>query len=91
MIAVFTADHLIEPVDEFQRIVRQGYALAEEHPQTLVTFGIEPTGAATGYGYLELGDEAGGGARLLRQFREKPDAATGAAVLRRGSRTLSVE
>ena len=54
--AVFTADHLIEPVDEFQKIIEQGFALVEKHPQTLVTFGIAPTGPATAYGYLELGE-----------------------------------
>jgi len=76
-IAVFTADHLIEPVDEFQRIVEQGYALAESGKNTLVTFGIAPTHAATGYGYLELGDGIDGGpASVVTQFREKPDAAT---------------
>lgn len=78
VIAVFTADHLIEPVDRFVQIVERGYALAEARPDTLVTFGIEPTHAATGYGYLELGEaiagEGFGEARLLEQFKEKPDA-----------------
>jgi mannose-1-phosphate guanylyltransferase len=75
VIAVFTADHLIEPVDQFLRIVDQGFALAERDPRTLVTFGIAPTGPATGYGYLELGDPIDGGARVVRQFKEKPEAA----------------
>lgn len=73
-IAVFTADHLIEPVDEFQRIVARGYELVERCPETLVTFGIAPDGPATGYGYLELGEEVEGGARRVREFREKPAA-----------------
>jgi mannose-1-phosphate guanylyltransferase len=76
VIGVFTADHLIEPVDEFQRIVARGYELAERDPATLVTFGIEPDGPATSFGYLELGDPIGETARVVRQFREKPDAAT---------------
>ena len=77
VIAVFTADHVIEPVDQFVKIVGQGYAIAEKHPETLVTFGIAPTFAATGYGYLELGSAFGNdGARLLSKFKEKPDAAT---------------
>jgi mannose-1-phosphate guanylyltransferase len=76
VIAVFTADHLIEPVDEFQRIVARGYELAEQHPATLVTFGIQPDGPATSFGYLELGDPIGDSARVVRQFREKPDPAT---------------
>lgn len=76
VIAVFTSDHVIEPADEFRNIVAQGYALAEKHPETLVTFGIQPTAPATGYGYLELAEPLHGTARAVRQFREKPDAAT---------------
>ncbi len=77
-VAVFTADHIIEPVDRFQAIVDAGWALVERHPQALVTFGVAPTGAVTGYGYLELGEsfDASDGpavARRVRQFREKPD------------------
>ncbi|MEX0775502.1 MAG: mannose-1-phosphate guanylyltransferase [Phycisphaeraceae bacterium] len=55
VIAVFTADHIIEPIDEFQRIVQHGYAVADADANTLVTFGIAPMHAATGYGYLKLG------------------------------------
>ncbi len=76
VIAVFTADHIIEPVDEFLKIVEHGFRLAEEDSPTLVTFGITPTAAATGYGYLELGDPIDDTARIVRQFREKPDAET---------------
>jgi mannose-1-phosphate guanylyltransferase len=67
VIGVFTADHLIEPVDEFQKIVSRGYSLAERNPETLVTFGILPSFASTGYGYLELGGALEGGARLVEQ------------------------
>jgi mannose-1-phosphate guanylyltransferase len=76
VIAVFTADHLIEPVDAFQRIVESGMRVVERHPGTLATFGIAPTGPATGYGYLELGDALDGDARVVARFQEKPDAAT---------------
>lgn len=72
VIAVFTADHIIEPVDQFLKIVDQGYQLAEKNPDTLVTFGIAPTAPATGYGYLQLGDALEGGAHIVDQFREKP-------------------
>lgn len=75
-IGVFTADHVIEPVEQFQTIIDAGYALVEQHPEALVTFGIAPTGPAIGYGYLELGQRFGGAAWRLRQFREKPDLAT---------------
>jgi mannose-1-phosphate guanylyltransferase len=86
VIGVFTADHLIEPPQEFRAIVEQGYRFAEEEKETLVTFGVRPTHPATGYGYLQLGKRAGlesddrhlqtVGARFVEQFREKPDAET---------------
>ena len=77
VIAVFTADHIIEPVDRFQAVVNAGFEIAEQHDSTLVTFGVTPTHAATAYGYLALGEAIGdGGARVVEQFKEKPDAAT---------------
>jgi len=76
VIGVFTADHVIEPVEQFRTIVDAGYAVVERHPETLLTFGIAPTGPATGYGYLELGEAFDKSARRLRQFREKPDLET---------------
>ena len=47
----------------------------------MITFGIPPTFASTGFGYLETGDEVARGAdgtvfRKVRRFVEKPDAAT---------------
>lgn len=75
-VAIFTADHIIEPVDQFRKIVDAGHNVVERNPETLLTFGIAPTGPATGYGYLELGDVFDQSARRLRQFREKPDLQT---------------
>lgn len=76
-VAVFTADHIIEPEDAFQRVVSQGFDVAERQPNALVTFGISPTHAATGYGYLQLGGRLGEGeARHVEQFKEKPDRET---------------
>ncbi len=75
VIAVFTADHLIEPIDMFQDRVRIGFEIAERKPDTLVTFGIRPTRPATGYGYVQLGEPLEGfdHARHTIAFREKPD------------------
>lgn len=74
VIAIFTADHIIEPVDQFLKIVDQGYRLAEQRPGTLVTFGITPNHAASGYGYLQLGKSITNGASVVDQFKEKPAA-----------------
>jgi mannose-1-phosphate guanylyltransferase len=87
VISVFTADHIIEPVDEFQRAVDEGYGLAERGTDgagTLVTFGIRPTHAATGYGYLELGAPIDGTSCRVDRFQEKPDAPTATAYLDAG-------
>lgn len=84
VIGVFTADHLIEPVAQFQQIIAQGFELVERHPEALVTFGVAPTGPATGYGYLELGDPLAGPARVVRQFREKPAAALAQEYFQQG-------
>jgi mannose-1-phosphate guanylyltransferase len=73
---VFTADHIIEPVEQFRRIVESGYALAEAERSVLVTFGIAPRYPATSYGYLSLGAQLGRDAKIVEQFREKPDRAT---------------
>ena len=96
VLAVFTADHIIEPVEDFQRVVAQGFELAESDPRTLVTFGVAPTQAATGYGYLQLGDAIGGGSGgtsggasgggfVVTDFKEKPDAETAQRYLDAGS------
>lgn len=95
VIGVFTADHVIEPVDAFRRIVARGFEVAEQQPESLVTFGIRPTHAATGYGYLELGEPLAFGAgdvgehplappRKVARFKEKPDSATAQAYLDAG-------
>lgn len=74
VVAIFTADHVIEPIDVFQKTIEQGFEVAESQPTALVTFGIQPTYAATGYGYLSLGEPINDapGRRVL-EFREKPD------------------
>lgn len=89
VIAVFTADHVIRPVERFREIIAEGFELAEKQPQMLVTFGITPTRPATSYGYLELGQPLGGTARPIRsyvvqRFKEKPDEATARSYLAAG-------
>jgi mannose-1-phosphate guanylyltransferase len=76
VIATLTADHVIEPVDLFQRTLLSAARRASE-TGGLYTFGIEPTSPATGYGYLERGIqialEDGIEHYELLRFKEKPD------------------
>jgi mannose-1-phosphate guanylyltransferase len=75
---VTPADHVIEPVREFERAARVAAQMAEEHPCALITFGIPPTFPSTGYGYIQRGPEIGQrqGVSVFRvqQFEEKPPA-----------------
>jgi mannose-1-phosphate guanylyltransferase len=84
VIAVLTADHLIEPLESFRATVEIAFALAEAMPQALVTFGVVPDAAETGFGYLELGEPVDGGARVVTRFREKPDQRTAEQFLAAG-------
>lgn len=85
--AVLTADHLIEPQDRFKAALRTGFELVASDPRRLVTFGITPTYPATGYGYVELGENVDGfaDARTTVQFVEKPDEGTAERYLQAGN------
>lgn len=83
---VLPADHVIEPTDAFQKMLQAGIAAAQDG-ETLVTFGVKPTFAATGFGYIECGERLGGDspARRVARFREKPDRATAEQFLAAGN------
>lgn len=76
--AIVTADHVIEPIDSFQRSIRLAFDVVGRNPEMLVTFGIVPTHGHTGLGYIHRGDELAGftGAYRVQAFKEKPDKPT---------------
>ncbi len=76
LMLVAPSDHVIPDAGAFSAAVQTGVAAAQKGQ--LVTFGIRPTRAETGYGYLELAEDPGDYTlRLmaLNQFVEKPDMA----------------
>jgi mannose-1-phosphate guanylyltransferase len=81
---VLPSDHLIGPQDRFLAAVRRALAHVASHDD-LLTFGVAPTRAETGYGYIE--SEAAGTASSAPQrvlaFHEKPDRSTAEAYLAR--------
>lgn len=88
VMVVCPADHWILPQDEiiFCQDVQRAVALARSE-QALITFGIEPTFPATGFGYLAQGEPlalAEGRAYELQGFYEKPDLKTAQTYLRQG-------
>jgi mannose-1-phosphate guanylyltransferase len=74
IIGSFAADHVITDEAAFAQCVREATEVATHG--WLVTIGIEPTHAATGFGYVRAGDALAGfaTARLVSEFVEKPDA-----------------
>ncbi|MDP2753834.1 MAG: mannose-1-phosphate guanylyltransferase [Nitrospirota bacterium] len=77
IVAFLTSDHVIRPLEEFSISLSLAFALVEENPDILLTFGVKPTFPATAYGYLELSEPlADDRIRLVRRFKEKPDRVT---------------
>lgn len=76
VMACLTADHIIRHEDRFLEVLAAAESLALRGD--LVTLGITPTFASTGYGYIHVGEPASYVADLaaheVLEFNEKPDA-----------------
>ncbi len=85
LMTVLTADHAIRDLGAFRACLQRAFAVAEDG--WLVTFGIPPTAAETGYGYMRLGawlDRRLPRVRRVDRFVEKPDRQTARRFLARG-------
>ena len=82
LLLLVPADHAVADPAAFRAAVEAGRGAAEGG--RIVTFGIRPTRAETGYGWLEPGADLGPGVRALARFVEKPDAAKAEALLAGG-------
>ncbi len=86
LMLVAPSDHVIPEPDRFRAAVRA--AVPRAQAGDLVTFGIAPTRAETGYGYLELaagGDSDAAEPQALVRFVEKPDAGRAAEMVAAGN------
>lgn len=81
ILLMMPSDHLIGDPAAFHAAVARALPAAEAG--RLVAFGITPTRAHTGYGYIEQGDPLPGqaGVRAIRRFVEKPDHDTAARLV----------
>lgn len=82
LLLVLPADHAIADETAFRAALNQGLVLAEAG--WLVTLGITPTRAETGYGYLRRGEALATGGHRVAAFVEKPDAPRAADYLASG-------
>ena len=68
---VLASDHEIDAGEHYFDCIRIARETAKAGK--LVTFGIQPTEPATGYGYIETGDDLETGAKTVARFVEKPN------------------
>jgi len=79
---VLPADHLLESSPTFIETIHEAAKLAHQH---FITFGIQPTTAHTGYGYIIKGNSIDSPAYKIMQFTEKPDEKTAKQYLNQGN------
>jgi mannose-1-phosphate guanylyltransferase/mannose-6-phosphate isomerase len=81
---VLPSDHVIKHQAPFERLIENAADIASDN--YLVTFGISPTEAHTGYGYIRRGARLVNtvGTFAVEAFVEKPDAATATRFVEHG-------
>src|SRR5690606_12811965 len=85
VLAVMPSDHVVRDEARFVEGVKRAAKVAATG--RLVLFGIKPTEAHTGYGYIKQGaplEGFNGGAYAVEAFFEKPDRATAETYLASG-------
>jgi mannose-1-phosphate guanylyltransferase/mannose-6-phosphate isomerase len=84
LMLVMPSDHVIANQDAFMSAIESAATAAAQG--MLVTFGINPTGPETGYGYIQADSELSDfpGVHQVKRFVEKPDQVTAATYLEEG-------
>ena len=80
---VLPSDHFIDHITSYQEDLRLALNRAAQKNE-LLTFGIPPTSAHTGYGYLEVEDKSAQ-ITALKQFTEKPSIEKAEAFIADGN------
>jgi len=83
VLCVFPADHVIGNIERFHERLKAAIRLADQG--YIVTFGITPIYAETGYGYVEGAAVISEGALRVKRFVEKPDRKTAQQYIKAGN------
>ena len=78
IVLVTPSDHLIKDEKEYEKVLNKAKEFASENK--LVTFGITPTFAETGFGYIETVNEFD-----VKAFHEKPNFEIATSYLKAGN------
>lgn len=82
IVHILASDHSIVMDDAY--LTALDTAAAAARAGRLATFGITPTEPATGYGYIEAGEQQDTGASAVKRFVEKPNAERAAEMIATG-------
>jgi len=82
ILLVLSADHAIKDINAFHDAIK--VATKQAKKGKLVTFGIVPTDANTGYGYIKSFESNSHGPGKVEEFIEKPDFETAKNYLEQG-------
>ncbi|MBN2768969.1 MAG: mannose-1-phosphate guanylyltransferase/mannose-6-phosphate isomerase [Campylobacterales bacterium] len=90
IVLVTPSDHLIKDEAEYKKVLKKAQELARE--DYLVTFGITPSFAETGFGYIQTRSEYNDECLMMNVelFHEKPDFETATKYLEENSK-LSIQ
>lgn len=80
---VMPSDHVIDDLPAFHDAITRALPLVAQG--WLITFGIEPDGPETGYGYIQMGQSCGDLVNEVVRFVEKPDVANAERMLAEGN------
>ena len=86
---VLPSDHLIKDEDEFRSIINDADKFVNNNNNAIITLGIKPSRAETGYGYIKFGEEKKSlnfhEVIKVDAFVEKPNKETAKEYLEDGS------
>ena len=83
ILIILSADHVIQDVEKFQKSIK--LAIKQAKDGKLVTFGVVPKYAHTGFGYIKLSGETSRGVFNVEEFVEKPDLQTAQLFIEKGN------
>jgi mannose-1-phosphate guanylyltransferase len=89
IIATIASDHAIGSVREFSSTLNTALKVCSQHPDKVITLGIQPNNPDTGYGYIQKGrhfmKDGTHDAYFIKNFKEKPDEKTAIKYLKNGN------
>lgn len=81
---IMPSDHLIQDTGLWRKAMLEAAACCKEE-DLLITFGIKPDSANTGYGYIKASELRASGVYKVDSFHEKPDSQRAEAMVAQGN------